>query len=192
MPMGICRHRQMYFNRLVHATNSAGWGVTGLRTRQAFCHNWNDHCLAPMVELLAMLDQVNLNMVQYTRVLFGGPWQEGMESSMRISITEYGPDADELEFVGSIPAGEDINTWGDAVWEVVEAGDLNTFMVDRKAITVPTSTQSLLPADRNNIALEPDTTYQARLKYTSTDPALESEYSDVVTFKTAAEQSTLG
>ena len=98
---------------------------------------------------------------------------------------DNGPDADELEFVGSIPAGTDINTWGDAHWEVSE-NNFGSTMVDTKAITVPTSIQSLLPADRTNIALEPETIYQARLKYTSTDPALESAYSDVVTFKTGA------
>ena len=118
---------------------------------------------------------------------FGGAWQEGMEVVNENLVELPAPDAEELEFIGSVPAGVEINTWGDARWEVSE-NNFGSTMLDTKAITVPTSTQSLLPADRTNIALEPDTTYQVRLKYTSTDPALESEYSDVVTFKTAAEQ----
>ena len=145
-------------SKLVHATNPAGpWESVSTPTSS----NWNDL-------VYANGEYVGVGSSQLKRVVhlsvFGGPWQVGMEVFNENSITQYGPDADELEFVGSIPAGTDINTWGDAVWEVVEGNDLTSFMVDQKAITVPTAIQSLLPADRNNIALEPDTTYQARLK----------------------------
>lgn len=91
-------------------------------------------------------------------------------------------DANELQFLSTSPNGISINTWGVAQWEV-STDNFQSIMVDTKPILDSEALQSLLPADRTNIILQAGIDYQVRVKYTSTDPALESEYSDVVSFK---------
>ena len=115
-----------------------------------------------------------------------GTWQTGEAVVSTDTVTKSGPEADTMVFVGSIPDGTGINTWGAAEWEVSDDNFVST-MTDTKGINDPLSTQTLAPADRSNINLAADTTYKARLKYTSTNPAgIESVYSDEVNFKTAS------
>lgn len=114
-----------------------------------------------------------------------GVWVEGMEVINDNEVTKTGPGADVLEFVGSIPGGAGINAWGEAQWEISD-DNFVTSMTDTKAITDASVTQTLAVGERNNINLAADTTYQARLRYTSTDPELVSANSNVVNFKTAS------
>ena len=113
---------------------------------------------------------------------FGGEFVGGMEIFGE-EVANLGPDTTNLEFVGSIPKGQNIKTWGDAHWEISQ-NNFGTTLVDTKNITLSNETQSLLPIDRLNITLNPLSTYQLRLKYTSLDPDISSEYSSVVNFKT--------
>ena len=114
------------------------------------------------------------------------PFVEGMEVFSDTPVTKTGPDAGTLEFVGSQPDGKGITTWGNAQWEVTDSV-WSSAMVDVKAIPTPAlTTQTLEPSDRSNINLQDDTTYKVRLKYTSSDPDVESVYSDEVNFKTAS------
>ena len=111
-------------------------------------------------------------------VVFG--WTEGQ--------TVYGPvseapEADALNFVGSIPSGLGITAWGNAAWEVSTDVAFGSPMVATKSIT-PGTQQTLAPGERGAINLEAETQYYARLKYDSSSPVVASEYSNIVTFKT--------
>ena len=109
-----------------------------------------------------------------------GDQMEGLEA-----LTEFGPDADVVEFTSSTPAGTAITTYGQATWQVDTDVNFSSPMTATKAITVG-SNQELLPSERGAITLSSDTTYNVRVKYDAADPSgVESVYSDVNQFKTA-------
>ena len=117
-----------------------------------------------------------------------GTWEDGMEVVSNTEITEFGPGADVLQFVSTTPAGAYITTYGQATWEVDTDANFDSPMTATKTIT-PGSNQELLPSERGAITLADDTEYHVRVKYDSADPAgVESQYSDVNQFKTAAAQ----
>ena len=95
------------------------------------------------------------------------------------------PNADTLEFTSTPPAGTDINTYGNATWQVDTDPNFGSAMTATKALVEGTN-QTLLPGERGAITLADGTTYYTRVKYDSTDPAIESAYSDVNEFKTAS------
>ena len=111
-----------------------------------------------------------------------GTWEAGMRATGGTELTEYAPDPAALEFVGSIPNGTNVNSWSYACWEVSENSDFSgTVLKAEPAITNPTALQTL-PA--GTLALANDTQYYAQLKYEASDPAIESNYSTTVNFKT--------
>ena len=123
-----------------------------------------------------------------TITLFGvtGTWAAGMEVVSDTEITEFAPDADDLEFTSSVPSGTNITTYAFATWEVDTDSLFGSPMTATKAITAGLI-QELLPSERGAITLADDTEYHVRVKYDSADPSgVESQYSDVNQFKTAA------
>ena len=109
----------------------------------------------------------------------------GLPLISQTEFTPFGPNADTLEFTSTTPAGTDINTYGNATWQVDTDPNFGSAMTATKAL-VDGSNQSLLPGERGAITLANSTTYYTRVKYDSTDPAIESAYSDVNEFKTAS------
>ena len=89
-----------------------------------------------------------------------------------------------IVLTSSAPIGNNIDNWDSAIWEV-SVDDFATTMSATKAITDPSATQTLLPTERGAITLTSGITFKVRLKYSSTTPNQESEYSDVVTIETA-------
>ena len=117
-----------------------------------------------------------------------GTWEDGMEVVSNTEITEFAPGADVLEFTSTTPAGTSITTYGQATWEVDTDANFSSPMTAAKTI-VDGSIQELLPSERGAITLDPDTTYNIRVKYDAADPSgVESAYSDVNQFKTGAGQ----
>ena len=61
---------------------------------------------------VALAQSGTVKRVVHTRVSSVVRGRLAWKSSMKIQFTQYGPDADELEFVGSIPAGTKTSTPG--------------------------------------------------------------------------------
>lgn len=99
--------------------------------------------------------------------------------------TSYGPDADTLQFVASIPdtVSGSVTNWGAATWSVSKNSDMSDPMVAQKAIA-PGSEQILEPSERGDIVLEPDTQYYATVQYSSGLPISDSEVSERTDFET--------
>lgn len=119
-----------------------------------------------------------------------GVWAAGMKVASDNEITIYGPDADTMEFVGSVPTTDSgaVGKWGKAYWKVSENADMSNPMKAEVAIE-PTKQQVLSVADRtvggNDVVLTGDKTYYTTVKYDSDSPVAESAESIMNEFKTS-------
>ena len=110
-----------------------------------------------------------------------GTWSTGMKVQGTDSDTKDNPDpisAENVSLTSSAPTAEkNVNTWGDAVWEIATDENFTQNVQIATSALSATGTQA-----GPSFTLEPNTGYYTRTKYTALGQ--ESEWSDVTYFVT--------
>lgn len=96
-------------------------------------------------------------------------------------LPDNAPEADEVVFISSVPSGDNVDGKFDkSYWHVSETSDFSSPSITEINIQ-ENITQSYQPSN-----LDKDTQYWIRVKYDAFDSDVVSNFSDTVTFKTAA------